>query len=135
MNAPEPHPISSDAEQQMRETLALQRDWERRRVPVTLRILESPYRGITRPVLDYVQRLRRDGPRDLVTIYVPEYVVGHWWERLLHNRSGLRLRTRLLLTPGVMIVSVPWQLASSDEAAKRFALLDDLLLEEETDQS
>lgn len=123
--------VSVDGE----ETLALQRDWERRRVPVTLRILESPYRGITRPVLDYVQRLRRDGPRDLVTIYVPEYVVGHWWERLLHNRSGLRLRTRLLLTPGVMIVSVPWQLASSDEAAKRFALLDDLLLEEETDQS
>jgi len=123
--------VSVDGE----ETHALQRDWERRRVPVTLRILESPYRGITRPVLDYVQRLRRDGPRDLVTIYVPEYVVGHWWERLLHNRSGLRLRTRLLLTPGVMIVSVPWQLASSDEAAKRFALLDDLLLEEETDQS
>lgn len=122
--------VSVDGE----ETLALQRDWERRRIPVTLRILESPYRGITRPVIDYVQRLRRDGPRDLVTIYVPEYVVGHWWERLLHNRSGLRLRTRLLLTPGVMIVSVPWQLASSDEAAKRFALLDDLLLEEETDQ-
>jgi len=122
--------VSVDGE----ETLALQRDWERRRIPVTLRILESPYRGITRPVIDYVQRLRREGPRDLVTIYVPEYVVGHWWERLLHNRSGLRLRTRLLLTPGVMIVSVPWQLSSSDEAAKRFALLDDLLLEEETDQ-
>ncbi len=109
------------------ETLELQRDWARRQVPVTLRVLEAPFRDITRPVLDYVKRLRREGPRDLVTVYVPEYVVGHWWERLLHNRSALRLRSRLLLTPGVMIVSVPWQLSSSDEVAQRFALLDDLL--------
>jgi len=109
------------------ETMELQRDWSRRQVPVTLRVLEAPFRDITRPVLDYVKRLRREGPRDLVTVYVPEYVVGHWWERLLHNRSAMRLRTRLLLTPGVMIVSVPWQLSSSDEVAQRFARLDDLL--------
>lgn len=108
-------------------TVELQRDWDRRQIPVTLRVLDAPYRDITRPVIDYVRRLRRDGPRDLVTIYVPEYVVGHWWERLLHNRSGLRLRTRLLLTPGVMIVSVPWQLASSDDLAERFSMLDDLV--------
>jgi len=109
------------------ETVELQRDWSRRQVPVTLRVLEAPFRDITRPVLDYVKRLRREGPRDLVTVYVPEYVVGHWWERFLHNRSAMRLRTRLLLTPGVMIVSVPWQLSSSDEVAQRFARLDDLL--------
>lgn len=107
-------------------TIELQRDWDRRQIPVTLRVLDAPFRDITRPVIDYVQRLRRDGPRDLVTIYVPEYVVGHWWERLLHNRSGLRLRTRLLLTPGVMIVSVPWQLSSSDDLAERFSMLDEL---------
>jgi hypothetical protein len=100
------------------ETADLERDWDRREIPVTLRILESPYRGITRPVLDYVQRLRRESPRDLVTIYIPEYVVGHWWERLLHNQSALRLRARLLLTQGVMIVSVPWQLVSSDNVSK-----------------
>jgi hypothetical protein len=110
-----------------KDTMELQRDWSRRQVPVALRVLEAPFRDITRPVLDYVKRLRREGPRDLVTVYVPEYVVGHWWERLLHNRSALRLRTRLLLTPGVMIVSVPWQLSSSDEIAQRFARLDDLL--------
>jgi hypothetical protein len=121
--------VSVDAE----ETKELRDDWQRHRIPMTLRILESPYRGISRPVIDHVQRLRRDSPRDLVTVYVPEYVVGHWWERLLHNRSGLRLRTRLLLTPGVMIVSVPWQLSSSDEVAKRFALLDDRLESDEDD--
>lgn len=96
------------------DTAALRRDWERRDIPVTLRVIESPYREITRPIVDYIKRLRRDSPRDLVTVYVPEYVVGHWWEQLLHNQSALRLKTRLLFAPGVMVVSVPWQLASSE---------------------
>jgi len=96
------------------DTAALRRDWERRDIPVTLRVIESPYREITRPIIDYIKRVRRDSPRDLVTVYVPEYVVGHWWEQLLHNQSALRLKTRLLFAPGVMVVSVPWQLASSE---------------------
>lgn len=99
------------------ETVALQRDWERRQIPVTLRVLDSPYREVTRPVLDYVRRLRRESPRDLVTIYVPEYVVSHWWEQFLHNQSALRLKARLLFLPGVMVVSVPWQLATSGVAS------------------
>ncbi len=61
--------------------------------------------------------LSRSSPRDLVCVYVPEYVVGHWWEQLLHNQSALRLKTRLLFTPGVMVVSVPWQLLSSERIA------------------
>lgn len=96
------------------DTAALRRDWERREIPVTLRVIESPYREITKPIIDYVKRLRRESPRDLVTVYVPEYVVGHWWEQILHNQSALRLKTRLLFAPGVMVVSVPWQLASSE---------------------
>ena len=54
-----------------------------------------------------------DNPRDIVDVYVPEYVVGHWWETLLHNQSALRLKTRLRFTPGVVVVSVPYQLRSS----------------------
>ena len=99
------------------DTAALRRDWERRDIPVTLRVIESPYREITRPIVDYIKRLRRESPRDLVTVYVPEYVVGHWWEQLLHNQSALRLKTRLLFAPGVMVVSVPWQLQSSELAS------------------
>ena len=99
------------------DTAELRRDWERRDIPVTLRVIESPYREITRPIIDYIKRLRRESPRDLVTVYVPEYVVGHWWEQLLHNQSALRLKTRLLFAPGVMVVSVPWQLESSELAS------------------
>jgi hypothetical protein len=72
-----------------------------------------------RPVIDYVKSLRTGNPRDIVTLYVPEYVVGRWWEHLLHNQSALRLKGRLLFTPGVMVTSVPWQLRSSQGLADR----------------
>ena len=96
------------------ETQALEAEWERREIPVTLKVLDSPYREITRPVVNYVRQLRSGNPNDLVTVFIPEYVVGHWWEQLLHNQSALRLKSRLLFTPGVMVTSVPWQLASSE---------------------
>ncbi len=99
------------------ETRALQQEWDRRGIPVPLKVLDSPYREITRPIVDYVRGLRRESPRDVITVYIPEYVVGRWWEHLLHNQSALRLKTRLLFTPGVMMTSVPWQLRSSKRAA------------------
>ncbi len=91
----------------------LMRQWETLDLPVPLRVLDSPFREITRPVLSYVRSVRRESPRDLVVVYIPEYVVGHWWEQLLHNQSALRLKGRLLFTPGVVVASVPWQLSST----------------------
>jgi amino acid transporter len=100
------------------DTRALQTDWERYDIPVPLTVVDSPYREITRPVLDFVRDIRRSSPRELVVVFVPQYVVGHWWENLLHNQSALRLRTRLQFQPGVMITSVPWQLESSLDRGK-----------------
>ncbi|WP_407663053.1 APC family permease [Micromonospora radicis] len=95
------------------DTRQLQAEWERRAVPIPLTVIDSPYREITRPILNYVAGVRRDSPRDVVTVFIPEYVVGRWWEHLLHNQSALRLKGRLLFEPGVMVTSVPWQLAST----------------------
>ena len=95
------------------ETAALEAEWEHRGLPVPLKVLDSPYREVTRTVVDYIRSIRRTSPRDVVTVFIPEYVVGHWWEHLLHNQSALRLKSRLLFSPGVMVVSVPWQLKSS----------------------
>jgi hypothetical protein len=55
----------------------------------------------------------------VVTVFIPEYVVGHWWEQVLHNQSALRLKGRLLFQSGVIVASVPWQLESSAKAAAR----------------
>jgi len=90
----------------------LSEEWGRRRVSVPLRVLDSPYREVTRPLVEHVKALRARGPRDVVTVFLPEYVVAHWWEAVLHNQSNVWLRARLSATPGVMVVSVPWQLAS-----------------------
>jgi amino acid transporter len=95
------------------ETRALLREWRELNVDIPLNVVESPYREITRPVLGYIKQLRRGGPRDVVNVYIPEYVVGRWWENVLHNQSSLRLKGRLLFEPGVMVTSVPWQLRSS----------------------
>ncbi|NBM18747.1 APC family permease [Streptomyces sp. GC420] len=101
------------------ETKALREEWERRGIEVPLKILDSPFREVTRPVIDYVKRLRRESPRDVVSVIIPEYVVGHWYEHLLHNQSALRLKGRLLFTPGIMVTSVPYQLRSSEAAKLR----------------
>jgi amino acid transporter len=101
------------------ETRALLAEWERHDLPVQLTVLESPFREISRPIIDYVRQLRADRPRDVVSVFIPEYVVGRWWEQLLHNQSALRLKARLLFEPGVMVTSVPWQLDSSVDAARR----------------
>ena len=96
------------------ETRRLTRAWEESDINVPLKVVASPYREVTGPVLDYVRRISKEAPRTVVTVFVPEYVVGHWWEGLLHNQTALRLKTRLLFIPNVMMTSVPWQLNSSE---------------------
>ena len=61
----------------------------------------------------YVRQLRREHPGDVISIVVPEYVVAHWWEHVLHNQTALRLKARLRFEPGVTVTSVPWLLARS----------------------
>ncbi|MBY0285738.1 MAG: APC family permease [Mycobacteriaceae bacterium] len=96
------------------ETRALVHKWEGSDSSTPLKVIASPYREITRPVLDYVKRVSKESPRTVVTVFIPEYVVGHWWEQVLHNQSALRLKGRLLFEPNVMVTSVPWQLSSSE---------------------
>ncbi|WP_059022348.1 APC family permease [Mycobacterium sp. M26] len=96
------------------ETRQLVHKWEDSDVSVPLKVVASPYREVTRPVLDYVKRISKEAPRTVVTVFIPEYVVGHWWEQILHNQSALRLKGRLLFMPNVMVTSVPWQLNSSE---------------------
>jgi amino acid transporter len=93
----------------------LEDEWERRDIPVPLVIVDSPFRDVTGPAVDYVRRLREAHPGDMVAVYIPEYVVTHWWETLLHNQSAIRLKTRLLFVPGVVTTSVPTLLAGTQE--------------------
>ncbi len=101
------------------ETRAIIAKWDAQELEVPLKVIASPYREVTGPFLNYVKGLRSDNPRDVVCVYIPEYIVGHWWEQLLHNQTGLILKTRLNFLQGVMVTSVPYQLASSQYAIDR----------------
>lgn len=96
-----------------RRTAKLLNDWDERGIPVPLAMVASPFRDLIGPVVDYLQGMRI-GPRDVVEVFVPEFVVGHWWEHLLHNQSALRLKSRLLFMPGVIVTSVPFHLRSAE---------------------
>jgi amino acid transporter len=100
------------------ETRQLVHKWEDSDITVPLKVVASPYREVTRPVLDYIKRISKEAPRTVVTVFIPEYVVGHWWEQVLHNQSALRLKGRLLFMPNVMVTSVPWQLNSSERVSE-----------------
>ena len=89
-------------------------------IGVPLVILDSPYRDIVGPVMEYVKSIHRESPRDVVVMYVPEYIVGRWWEQFLHNRSTSRLRSLLLRTPGVVVAAVPWHLESAADQVLTF---------------
>ena len=95
------------------QTARLLEQWDAMGVEVPLKVLHSPYRQMVKPVVDYATAIKAANPRGVVAVYIPEYVVGHWWERLLHNQSAFRIKSRLLLVPGVTITSVPYQLRSS----------------------
>ena len=100
------------------DTAELLKQWDERNLPMPLKVLHSPYRELIRPVVEYASAIRNANPRGVVAVYIPEYVVGRWWEQLLHNQTALRLKGRLLFTPGVMVISVPYQLASGKERAE-----------------
>ena len=101
------------------EVRQLESEWDEHDIPVPLTLVDSPYRDITGSVLRFIARLHKEQPRDLIAVYIPEYVVGRWWEHLLHNQSALRLKARLLFQRGVMVISVPWQLESSHADTRR----------------
>jgi amino acid transporter len=88
----------------------LEDEWARYRIDIPLVSVASPYRDLTRPLVDYVTRVRGGDENDVVTVVIPEFVVTRWWEQLLHGQSALLLKLALLRTPGVVVTNVPWHL-------------------------
>ena len=91
-------------------TAKLREKWERWGAGITLVVLPSPYRELTRPLLRYIARLERKNENDMVTVLLPEFVPAKWWQHLLHNQSSLMLKGALLFKKGVIVTSVPYHL-------------------------
>ena len=95
-------------------TAELERLWRSHNIKIPLRVLESPYRDISVPLIKYIKACHINHGSEVATVYTPQFIVGHWWENLLHNHKARRIRHKLMLVHGVMIVLVPWLLDSSD---------------------
>jgi hypothetical protein len=98
--------IVSDDEEQER----IERQWSERRIDVSLEIVHSPYRELTGPILRFIDELDARYDNDIITVVLPEFVVGNWWSQLLHNQSALFLKGRLLFRKGTVVTSVPYHL-------------------------
>ncbi|WP_246200915.1 APC family permease [Agromyces allii] len=95
-------------------TKQLKKDWVKQNVHVKLRILSSPYRDLSHPLIQYIKQRREEHGSEVVTVYLPQFIVGHWWESILHNHKARRISQKLLLVHGVTVTLVPWLLDSSD---------------------
>ena len=104
--------VDKEQEEQVR---ASWQQWQKQ-VPAEeethLLIIESPYRSLLRPILAYIDAVHQRHPEDTLTVILPEFVVAHWWEYLLHNQIALRLKAALLFRPGVAVLNVPQHLRS-----------------------
>ncbi len=95
-------------------TKLLERQWVEMEIEMPLRIVASPYRDISFPLIKYLKSRRAEHGSEIITVYTPVYIVGHWWETLLHNHKARRIRQKLLLVHGVTLALVPWLLDSSE---------------------
>ena len=91
-------------------TARVRADWEKWGGGTRLDILESPYRSLMEPLMDYIDRLQEKNPNDYVTVILPEFVPARWWQHLLHNQTALLIKGALLFRPRVVVTSVPFHL-------------------------
>jgi len=95
-------------------TKQLKKDWVKQNIHVKLRILSSPYRDLSYPLIQYIKSRREEHGSEVITVYMPQFIVGHWWEGVLHNHKARRIRQKVMLVHGVTVALVPWLLDSSD---------------------
>jgi amino acid transporter len=98
--------VVSDEEEQEK----IEQDWAARKIDIPLEIVHSPYRELSRPIMRFIDELDARYENDIITVVVPEFVVGSWWGQLLHNQSALLLKGRLLFRKGTVVTSVPYHL-------------------------
>ncbi|HVB37400.1 MAG TPA: hypothetical protein VND92_02645, partial [Vicinamibacterales bacterium] len=91
-------------------TQRIRQDWEKWGAGVNLVVLDSPYRSLMEPLLEYIEQLQRAHPDSYLTVLLPEFVPKHWWQALLHNQRALLIKGALLFQPNIVVTSVPYHL-------------------------
>ncbi len=92
------------------------KQWKKyeRELGLPLRIIESPYRDFSAPLIEFLSAHREANNHERISVYLPKYVVGHWWEHIFHNHRASRIRKQLMFLRGVMVTLVPWRFESAE---------------------
>jgi hypothetical protein len=88
----------------------LTRNWQRYGEGLPLTVLESPYRSLMEPLLEYIEQIHAKHAGDYVTVVLPEFVPAKWWHHLFHNQRALLIKGALLFQPNTIVTSVPFHL-------------------------
>jgi hypothetical protein len=89
----------------------IKREWPKWGGRVQLVVLDSPFRSVMEPLLEYIEQVEGERPDDYVTVILPEFVPARWWQHLLHNQRALLIKGALLFRPNTVVTSVPFHLA------------------------
>ena len=89
-------------------------EWKAHGIEVPLVIIDSPYREFGKPLIEYINKHHDANVSERIAVYLPKYIVGHWWEHIFHNHRANRIRKQLLYVKHTMVVLVPWRLDSAD---------------------
>jgi amino acid transporter len=92
-------------------TEVVRKGWETWGGRVQLIVLDSPFRSVMEPLLEYIEQVEAEREDDYVTVILPEFVPARWWQHLLHNQRALLIKGALLFRPNTVVTSVPFHLA------------------------
>jgi hypothetical protein len=84
----------------------IRREWDQFSQGTPLVILESPYRSVIEPILEYVDAELAEHPDSMITVIVPEFVPRRWWLRLLHSNAAVLLKRALGARRNVVVTNV-----------------------------
>jgi amino acid transporter len=91
-------------------TAKLEEKWARWGLGVPLVILNSPYRSLLRPLIEYLDALQALGDDHIVTVVIPEFLPSKWWQHVLHNQTALLVKGALLFRKNTVVADVPYLL-------------------------
>ena len=93
----------------------IEKQWNEFKLDVPLEIVSSPYRELVEPVERFLDDLDVRWDNDTITVIIPEFVVGKWYEQILHNQSALLLKGKLLFREGIVVTSVPYHVNTDNQ--------------------
>jgi amino acid transporter len=91
-------------------TSRLRMQWQEWAPDVPLVVLDSPYRSVLVPVLNYIDQMDKQREGAYMTIILPEFIPAKWWQHLLHNQTALLIKGALLFRRGKVAISIPYHL-------------------------